>query len=810
MPRVLPTLAEQHLTEVIRPNDLKYDGRTDLIAVITEAGIVVVYRLGGQNAFHIEADDLSGQPTCLSWARKGELLLIGTDSGLVDLLYTRTGKVTLGRERHAGRDGDLAVNGIGTHVSSIDFGNAESQSSPPSTSSKQNGTELSVKEWFEQISLDGTSTQPTTKHHQLLESLPRALATMTPSDVLPRLSAISPPSKAGPGMPTPVIRSAQRDLHILLNKRASHNLEGVEVTFVSLQNGAVDSSIGELFDHTFPSKELPEEHEFVRHCTDPHSGLHTILRCQATGDEGDVRTLSPLALDLYQVPFATSGSVHTSTILSDATQLKLLELYISQVIDTIVLDWNTLTSLPERFIANINETLEEKQEGRLEQHFYQLLLTGHCSKTVIEWLREELAERGHKRWDHAMTTFYHSVAQLLEVHLLPAIERCALTASTLRGIATYCEGSKKFDVPPSFFSRIIEAVGSIQLLTHETMQILGQEERQFRAFSSWLRNRIDIAAAEPGSTAAVELAEREAMSTDVPKILSYLEGPFIGSKLQPLIGRKLQAGEIKSKLSSVDLSTQYTGDAVKRSRHSEEAASDVLYMPIHLADLQRQVEACSAQMKRWQSTTWLPPEKIILELDIMSTSMDIVMSSTSGSSSPNPTTITVGFSEPHSPRLIVHSVSIKQESRSFSQQTTQETKTIIMEDGNEAVDVKLLPDKSILVLLATEKDHSIALIPSTKIFQNDPSADTMISGAELEALTVHQFPGDDFEPRFLYLSDNPDRRNILVLDKTRQRWKVFRLSSDIVGNRAGLVGASGDESSRQNPFGLEGNDMAID
>lgn len=72
MPRVLPTLAEQHLTEVVRPNDLKYDGRTDLIAVITEAGIVVVYRLGGQNAFHIEADDLSGQPTCLSWARKGE------------------------------------------------------------------------------------------------------------------------------------------------------------------------------------------------------------------------------------------------------------------------------------------------------------------------------------------------------------------------------------------------------------------------------------------------------------------------------------------------------------------------------------------------------------------------------------------------------------------------------------------------------------------------------------------------------------------------------------------------------------------
>ncbi|KAF4547550.1 Anaphase-promoting complex subunit 4-like protein [Elsinoe fawcettii] len=812
MHRELQILAEVHLAEAISKRDLVYEGRTDLTAVITKSNNVEIYQLGGQKAFDIELDDLSGKPTSLSWTRKGELLLIGTDSGLVDQLYTRTGKVSPGDRRGADHAEDVPVTRIGSHVATIDGQHRSINTNTHSNGAQNDNHGLTVEDWFDQMNLEAGSTVAARHSKHSLQRLPQALASVNPGDVMPRLSAISLPSKAGPGMPTPALRSTHKDLHSLLNNRPSHSPDGVEVTFLSLDNGDVDGSIGELFTHKFKSKASTSSKTLL-HCSHNVSDLHAILRgAYEDGQAADGKGIyQSMELALFDIPFTSSSSVHTSTILSSATQLKLVELYITQTIDTVLLDWNTLTSLPARFIANINETLEEKQEGLLAPQLYQLLLTGQCSDAVIEWLKEELAERGHKRWDHAMTTFYHAISQLFEVNLLPALERIVLIASTLRGLATYYEGSKRFDVSPTFFTKIIEVVGCIHLLVHEALQISGREERQFRAFSSWLRHQIDIAAAEPGSTAAIELAEREAMSTDVPKILSYLEEAFAGSKLQAFVGRRLQATEINTKLASIELTSESTSAAIRGARAGQESSADALYIPIHLANLQKKVEVASAQMRRWQSTTWLHPEEIKLEITSTLSALDVNMTRTDGTSSPGSCITIAGVDAAAESTLIIHTVSVARlAGSSFRKTTSQDSWTIQLSSSVEAIiDLRLLFDRSVLCLAQIESQHILVHLPrnvTTKV------SDLTISAEDLEHYTIHVFTKTRFEPGYIYVSDNPRRRNVLILDKSCQWWKVFRLPADMNGNGKVQDDQEDEGEPRQSPFGLDGSqeDMMIE
>ncbi|PNS15215.1 Anaphase-promoting complex subunit 4 [Sphaceloma murrayae] len=805
MSRVLPLLGEQHLAQVVQSRLLQYDGRTDLTAVVSDDNAVSVYRLGGQRNIHIEVEDLSGKPACLSWARNGELLLVGTDSGCVDALYTRTGKIIAGREHGVGSGERNSITGIGTLVHNFDGGTHDGHPEQAGFDAKQDDDEFSVEKWFDQINISNDAPKPAQNSSRSLGNLPYALAKVDPANNLPRLSAIPPPSRAGPGMPIPTLRNAQKDIHLLLSGKPSHAPRGIEVSFISLSSGSMESNIGELFRHTFKRPPSTDDEEIIVHKAQSKYGTHAVLRGQvSSAAEGATLSIAAISIDLYQVPFANNDSVHTETILSSATQLKLLEQYVKQTIDTAVLDWSTLTTLPGRFISSINETLEEKQEGRIDQHFYQLLLTGYCSPAVIEWLRDDLGDRGHKRWDHAMTTFYHAVSHLMEVNLLPVLECCALTASTLRGLATFYEGSKKFDVPPSFFSRIIESIGCIQLLAHEILQIAGQEERHFRAFSSWLRNQIDIATAEPGSTAAIELAEREAMSTDVPKILSYLEGAFTGSRLAAFLGRRLQPAEITTRLGVLSVASESTADAIRTARDTKDSADDLLYLPVHLANLHSHIEACSEQMKRWQSTTWQPPDKIRVDLEHEVASVDFDVRALNR----DETVITIAMIDAVDGRqVMLHRVTVKYPARSsLSSVISQEKSTLEVEGIERLSCVKLLGDSSLLVLMQQQGRHSMARIPITCFAAGRSSA---LSPQQLDDLVIHEFEARDFTPEHLYISDNAERRNVLVLNDTCQRWKIFRLPSEAMTR--GVSSRYHAEGEERSPFALNAeDDMALE
>lgn len=67
----LQLLGQQQTGSAVRPDSIKHEGRTDLIAFITENDVVTVTRLGGQLVQNLGVDDLSGKPTCLEWDRGG-------------------------------------------------------------------------------------------------------------------------------------------------------------------------------------------------------------------------------------------------------------------------------------------------------------------------------------------------------------------------------------------------------------------------------------------------------------------------------------------------------------------------------------------------------------------------------------------------------------------------------------------------------------------------------------------------------------------------------------------------------------------
>lgn len=67
-------------------------------------------------------------------------------------------------------------------------------------------------------------------------------------------------------------------------------------------------------------------------------------------------------------------------------------------------------------------------------------------------------------------------------------------------------------------------------MVHTILVYAGLELQQFTAFSVWLRNEIDIQAADPTSSSAEEAAEKDTM-VDHAKVLDYVQGAMTKSRL---------------------------------------------------------------------------------------------------------------------------------------------------------------------------------------------------------------------------------------------------------------------------------------
>ena len=552
----------------------------------------------------------------------GKCLAIALNTGNVDIVSGETGKMV----RHGGEDpfttdfsasqparGAITCLGWGTTMTGSNKNNPSTYKSDPST--QVNGGDMSTEDWYDDLHDDAIDTlvgEDTDQNRQtqnaILNSLPRQLAFIDVESVLPRLSPI--PTRANAGGRYDMF-ATQTALDDYFNSMQRTDRLAADVMLVGHEGGHVRLIVDDILEISLSpgSRGSSEAANFpVLYTSNLRSPYHALLCATRDQEESsnDAKIYRNLSLSLFDIPLLSSGGSHLHLIVSRTAQVRDLCSYITYSILCAKLDWTTHTNLPSRFMENINETLEEKSEGTLDQNLFHLAMTGHYSPTIFEWLKDELAERGHKRWDHAMTTLYAELSKLLQTNLLPSLERSILVATNLRGLARYYEGSKRFDVSPEAFTAIISALGMLQLLVHEAVQILGEEMRQFRAFSKWLRYVIDIAAADPESVSAKDMAEREAPHLDYPRVLAYLEGGLTQSRLKPMVhaGAEQEVGDIEE---------VQVVEAIHQAREGAAVRKHLLSLQTLSAHLNAVCRAAHAQILKWQNAA--APSIEVVELE---------------------------------------------------------------------------------------------------------------------------------------------------------------------------------------------------
>lgn len=118
-------------------------------------------------------------------------------------------------------------------------------------------------------------------------------------------------------------------------------------------------------------------------------------------------------------------------------------------------------------------------------------------------------------------------------NLLPALERCAVVVSRLRGLSKFYSSDSPLGLSTRHLNDVLDGINCLNLLAHNIVKYAGLELRQFVAFSSWLRHEIDIQAADPASSVE-DPAEKE-RDIDYAKVLDYIQGPMMNSLVAKLV-----------------------------------------------------------------------------------------------------------------------------------------------------------------------------------------------------------------------------------------------------------------------------------
>ena len=138
------------------------------------------------------------------------------------------------------------------------------------------------------------------------------------------------------------------------------------------------------------------------HASHPFSSTHALL---ATSASGSSRDLFFIPLDLR---FISSSGVYLSVLASKSTTLQNVLRYIGQVQRIMQVEWKGAQDLPNKFLRNINETLQETCHCDFIIAAYHLVVTGDCYAPMKEWLVDELSERvwGPRNPTKAVLTFF--------------------------------------------------------------------------------------------------------------------------------------------------------------------------------------------------------------------------------------------------------------------------------------------------------------------------------------------------------------------------------------------------------------------
>ncbi|KAJ4364769.1 hypothetical protein N0V95_000717 [Ascochyta clinopodiicola] len=616
-----PTLlqqAEKILLHPIHAHLIAYCPTMDLIAVVTTEESLEVYRLNGQRAFGLKRKSEDVVIDMIKWEFNGKSIAVSWSDGKTDMISSETGRVGL---KDLGLPEEASVYGpggssvgrvkcIGWGLNFIDVEAIKNRTKKPTQ-----GFDLSTEDWDN--NKDGADVedflqrQPDMQVLDCAPDLPDQLAVMDVETLLPKLPAIPLP----PALPFMRVSqadsgafSSQAEVDALLHSHHLKDYNSVDMFIRCSDRGTVHPSIYDSLGTVTVS--LPSswgvDSRPLLHTSHPYACSHSLLMRTTTPDSrAENITFVPLTLN-----FIPSAGIYLHLIASKTSQLQNLLLYITQCLQRIRAFFKHATDLPSKFMLNISETLEEREQGDLTTNLFHLACTGACPPLIHEWLVDELAEQGHKRWDNTVTTSLTTLQALVHENLIPALDRTATVISRLRGLAMYHESDWIFSSPATEFTSLLETLKNMRLLAHTVLLYVTDEKRQFAAFSRWLRFVIDFEATEPESQSRAEMEGRDS-GVDISLVLEYVRYGLQQSNLQPFL---LPDAMLETEDQKKDEATyEDTKKAVEVYKEGQKWRPDALCLEHVLGHLTKGTTGLLRQVSKWQESGLQMDSGVILE-----------------------------------------------------------------------------------------------------------------------------------------------------------------------------------------------------
>ncbi|KAF7560005.1 hypothetical protein G7046_g4140 [Stylonectria norvegica] len=468
---------------------------------------ILVYRPPGQTVSKIHQVSPPGEkaPEALAatWKPDGQFLAVGWSDGFVRLMGLENNKAA-----HHIRVSDTAETKI-THIGWA-YNTIVDRSLRSVTKALNNG-----------LIREGAPGE-----EELASNLPRELTFLEVDTALPKISPL-PSASAGAGEDAMVF-TLRTGIDFLFKPPKPEEYDQVNVMIVGTSDGNLQLNIYDSFiigSFKCPAPNPSVASQLIQHASHPQISTHALLIAEKPLNPEEVH-LVPMDL-----PFISSSPINLSLLASKLTTLQKLLRYLDQTQLHMQVEWKNTRELPGRFLKGIVGDLEEMPSGPrgIVPALYHIVVTGHAPEPVREWLVESLAERGHKRWDKAVVSGLEGLRSLVHENFLPALDRCTIILSRLRGLAQFYDSRDDIGFSVAQISRAMDIIGCLSLVGNKILvEIMGELEC-FTAFSTWLRFQIDRLASS--STANEELTEKEA-TMDNSKVLTYIERYLTNSPLR--------------------------------------------------------------------------------------------------------------------------------------------------------------------------------------------------------------------------------------------------------------------------------------
>ncbi|KAJ0167617.1 Anaphase-promoting complex subunit 4 [Colletotrichum tanaceti] len=475
---------------------------------------LLIYRPSEQVVSKIHQFAKTGQqapePQAVRWKPDGQFLAVGWSDGYVRLMGLENNKAA----HHIRVCGDDTTPPNITHI-----GWSRNVVGKRQTTSQETPSQPWHKLLSEGLELPGGGAPL---------DFPRELTFLEVDSALPKISPL-PSSSAGAGEDG-LVFTLRTGVEFLFQPFKPEDSDQVFVMVVGTSDGNLHLSIYDSFvigdfRYTLPSSMyIPGVLQLVQHASHPEVSTHTLL-LKSPADDDQALYLVPMDL-----PFISSSPINISLLASKLTTLQKLLRYLKQTQLHMQVEYTNTRELPSRFLRSVKGDLEQMAHGptNIVQALFHTVVTGHAYEPIREWLVDNLAERGHKRWDKAVVSGLENMRGLVHENLLPALERCAIILSRLRGLAQFYDSREDIGFSVAQITRAIDVVSCLTLVGHRILLNVMEELDLFNAFSTWMRFQIDRLAAS--SSASEELTEKEA-TMENSKVLVYVQNYLMTSPM---------------------------------------------------------------------------------------------------------------------------------------------------------------------------------------------------------------------------------------------------------------------------------------